>query len=345
MATLKFVPLQHASSPNSPAPSFAGFTLLLPAVSIGNVGQLALEALTLTYALDKVGYIYDPDVLPVCGADALAQSEADQCGSLTIALEVFASAQRKVVIVQQRSPVVRAARGAFCERVLRWAAEQRVQHVMLLSSSRSYLRSDAQLQGSQLRYLTTANSASAASALIKAAEKLGIVAWGSDVNTANATTDEADIESVRMAQVLARRISSGGITNALLATYAGTVGKPAPADEAKTRGAGTGVSVVSTGGMSSSAAPAAASAASSSSATPAPAASAPAAAAQYPFSLFALIAFSSEGANTTDGLAMAAAADAVLAAAQGSQPHKGTWSTPLSWEHLFGPPADSSLYL
>jgi hypothetical protein len=41
-----------------------------PAVSIGNVGQLAIDLLIANLPLELVGHIYDKDILPVSGNDA-----------------------------------------------------------------------------------------------------------------------------------------------------------------------------------------------------------------------------------------------------------------------------------
>ena len=41
-----------------------------PAVSIGNVGQLATDLLVSNLGLKLVGHIHDEDVLPVAGDDA-----------------------------------------------------------------------------------------------------------------------------------------------------------------------------------------------------------------------------------------------------------------------------------
>jgi predicted ATP-grasp superfamily ATP-dependent carboligase len=44
--------------------------VLQPAVSIGNVGQLAIDLLIANLPLELVGHIYDKDILPVSGNDA-----------------------------------------------------------------------------------------------------------------------------------------------------------------------------------------------------------------------------------------------------------------------------------
>eukprot|EP01018_Ginkgo_biloba_P002858 Gb_26126 [translate_table: standard] len=66
-------------------------TLILPALSIGNVGQLAVDLLVSSLGADKVGYLDDPYVLPCVGNDAYGP-EAQ--GDLAVALEASACLSR-----------------------------------------------------------------------------------------------------------------------------------------------------------------------------------------------------------------------------------------------------------
>jgi hypothetical protein len=54
-----------------------------PALTLGHIGQLALDAIITTLKLQKVGYIDEPNVLPILSNDAFA---ADQ-GVLSTSLE------------------------------------------------------------------------------------------------------------------------------------------------------------------------------------------------------------------------------------------------------------------
>ncbi|KAJ0076765.1 hypothetical protein Patl1_36292 [Pistacia atlantica] len=48
--------------------------LILPALSIGNVGQLAVDLLVSSTGADTIGYLDDPFVLPCVGNDAYRPS-------------------------------------------------------------------------------------------------------------------------------------------------------------------------------------------------------------------------------------------------------------------------------
>jgi proteasome assembly chaperone 2 len=55
-------------------------------LTVGNVGQLAIDALVCTFKCGRVGFIDDPLVLPVVGNDPFTPA---QSGFLTTKLEGF----------------------------------------------------------------------------------------------------------------------------------------------------------------------------------------------------------------------------------------------------------------
>ncbi|KAH1073263.1 hypothetical protein J1N35_025591 [Gossypium stocksii] len=59
-------------------------TLLLPALSIGNVGQLAVDLLVSSMKAERIGYLDDPFVLPCVGNDAYGPIP---CGDLALPLK------------------------------------------------------------------------------------------------------------------------------------------------------------------------------------------------------------------------------------------------------------------
>lgn len=114
---------------------------LKPAVSIGNVGQLAIDVLVYNLSLEKIGYLYDSSILPLVGNDAFTKpgegagnlvtsGEGNNCRSsirkyvytnpfsqvvLTnimiynyiILITVYMCDQKKLVVVQQRAPIAK----------------------------------------------------------------------------------------------------------------------------------------------------------------------------------------------------------------------------------------------
>lgn len=139
-----------------------------PALTIGNVGQLAIDALIVTMEVPLVGYLEDEEVLPVVGNDAFAVSGN---GVLSTALEVYyrpGDANRKepaVTLLQQRAPVVHARRnGAFVERLKKEFIDTfKFGKVVLLMSADASRRIDSQLIGTQVRKWESQQSATTGS--------------------------------------------------------------------------------------------------------------------------------------------------------------------------------------
>ncbi|XP_020395833.1 proteasome assembly chaperone 2-like [Zea mays] len=73
-----------------------------PALSIGNVGQLAVDLLISSSRARWVAYLDESSVLPCAGNDAFGP---DAVGDLALALEAYESTSHKLAFIQQRSPV------------------------------------------------------------------------------------------------------------------------------------------------------------------------------------------------------------------------------------------------
>ncbi|KAL6183199.1 hypothetical protein ACLB2K_044610 [Fragaria x ananassa] len=95
---MEFIPEQgtHSHADSS--------TLILPALSIGNVGQLAVDLLVASSKADRVGFLDSPYVLPCVGNDAYGPVPQ---GQLALPLEAYESASNGIALIQQRSPAVK----------------------------------------------------------------------------------------------------------------------------------------------------------------------------------------------------------------------------------------------
>ncbi|PSS26073.1 Proteasome assembly chaperone like [Actinidia chinensis var. chinensis] len=105
--------------------------LIMPALSIGNVGQLAVDVLISSTRGERIGYLDDPNVLPCVGNDAYWPSPE---GDLTLPLEAYASSSNSLTLIQQRSPVVKGMMVEFAKNVADFAAASGKKHVVVLSS-------------------------------------------------------------------------------------------------------------------------------------------------------------------------------------------------------------------
>ncbi|KAI7726549.1 hypothetical protein M8C21_032100 [Ambrosia artemisiifolia] len=106
-------------------------TLILPALSIGNVGQLAVDLLIASSKADRVGYLDDPNVLPCVGNDAYAPAPQ---GDLALPLEAYESPSSALTFIQQRSPVVKGMMVEFAKNLADFAVASGKKHIVILSS-------------------------------------------------------------------------------------------------------------------------------------------------------------------------------------------------------------------
>lgn len=131
-----------------------GYTLILPSISVGNVGQLTTDLLISTLSCNSVGYLHDESIIPLCGNDAYGNTGVAQ-GSLVTSTEVYKCKEKQLIIVQQRSPLVKGKQKDFRKKLLTWVKECKFEKVILLCSTYSHERIDSQISGSPFRYLAT----------------------------------------------------------------------------------------------------------------------------------------------------------------------------------------------
>ncbi|KAL9230899.1 hypothetical protein vseg_006190 [Gypsophila vaccaria] len=130
-------------------------TLVLPAISIGNVGQLAVDLMISTTKAEKIGYLDDPALLPCVGNDAYGTLPL---GRLALPLEVYGPASENLSFVQQRSPVIKGMMIQFAKNLADFAVAAGKKHVVLLSSLdfQRWQKVDMS-SGVQIHYLSSSN--------------------------------------------------------------------------------------------------------------------------------------------------------------------------------------------
>ncbi|XP_049476435.1 proteasome assembly chaperone 2 isoform X1 [Panthera uncia] len=146
-------------------PDLAGFSFLMPAVSVGNVGQLAIDLIISTLNMCKIGYFYTDCLVPMVGNNPYATAEENST-ELSINAEVYSLPSKKLVALQLRSIFIKTfflffqrytkyKSKPFCEKLLSWVKSSNCAKVIVLSSSHSYHRNDLQLRSTPFRYLLT----------------------------------------------------------------------------------------------------------------------------------------------------------------------------------------------
>lgn len=141
------------SSQNSPT-CFKDFTLIMPAVAVGNVGQLAVDLIVSTLNMSRVGYIHTDCLIPMTGNNPYATCKED-AEELHTPAEVYTAADLKMAVLQIRAPIIQTKSKKFRQLLVSWIKTSGFSRTVVLSSSHAYQRDDQQLQGTPLRYLVT----------------------------------------------------------------------------------------------------------------------------------------------------------------------------------------------
>ncbi|XP_063041057.1 proteasome assembly chaperone 2 [Engraulis encrasicolus] len=150
-------------------PPFKGYTLILPAVSVGNVGQLATDLIISTLQLAKVGHFHTDALIPMVGNNPYATS-SENAKELSTNAEVYCSKELKLAVLQIRAPILQAKTKEFRKTIVSWIKSSGFSRTVLLSSSHAYQRDDQQMQGTSLRFLLSPKLEQEASQRIKELE-------------------------------------------------------------------------------------------------------------------------------------------------------------------------------
>jgi len=130
----------------------ADSSLILPSVvSIGNVGQLAMDLLLASLKPEKISAFHYDALLPVVGSNPLDLDSKD----LMTAGEVYFLRDKKMVFLQIRSALASGRRDEFLNSLLNWVREMEFFEVITLSSTCSDEKIDSQMSHEALRFLAT----------------------------------------------------------------------------------------------------------------------------------------------------------------------------------------------
>nr|BAL70292.1 similar to proteasome assembly chaperone 2-like [Nasonia vitripennis] [Meteorus pulchricornis] len=128
----------------------SGCTLIIPAVAVGNVGQLAVDLLITSTKMKRIGHVISSCFIPILGADPYVKDSTELC----TASDVYHSAEKKIVAIQIRSPSVKGLQKFFND-LKDFIHIEKISKVIILTSGWAHTRTDAQLRSEPLRYLTS----------------------------------------------------------------------------------------------------------------------------------------------------------------------------------------------
>lgn len=123
------------------------FTVIIPSVSVANVGQLTVDLLISTYEFKRYATIWHPGIIPCVGADPFAIHSTDVC----TACELYANDNLKVAVIQFRSTIEPKFSRVFHEALREEIKKLQFKNVILLTSAYSYERHD--IDSPEFRYI------------------------------------------------------------------------------------------------------------------------------------------------------------------------------------------------
>ena len=125
-----------------------GKIVVVPILSVGNIGQMAVDLVVETAAATRIGTLSHRFVLPAVGIGAYSHHLG-----LCHAVEVYAVPGTRVVVVQQRSPAAPGCQEEFARDLVDWVARAGAAHLIMIGSLDATMRTDEELQDAyQMRY-------------------------------------------------------------------------------------------------------------------------------------------------------------------------------------------------
>lgn len=174
---VSFVPI----SPAFPAPQAAAgagpWTFVLPAVSVGNVGQLAVDLLLTSAPAAHIGRLHTPAVLPLA---APAPSVPTHLSPVLTPTELYAvrTPARTLIVAQQRAPLARGRAAEHARELVAWARAAGCGEVVVLGSANAAGRRDVQLRAGASPSARMRFAATRAAMDGPVGEALGRCGWG-----------------------------------------------------------------------------------------------------------------------------------------------------------------------
>lgn len=125
-----------------------GFTVVIPSVSVGNVGQLTADSLISSFGLKRVATIWDPALVPSVGNENFDGKTTQLC----TACELFANKTYKLAVIQIRSVIERKLTLQFLTRLSELLTELKFGECVILTSAFDHEMHD--IKAGRFRYAT-----------------------------------------------------------------------------------------------------------------------------------------------------------------------------------------------
>jgi proteasome assembly chaperone 2 len=141
---VRFLPLSHDCSSVQQAADGCAWTFILPAVTVGNVGQLAVDLLLSSTDARHIGRLAAPATLPFA---ASAPAVPAHLSAIVTTIELYAvrTTRGAVIVAQQRAPVARGRAAEHALELIAWARMSGCGKIVVLGSANAAGRRDLQI--------------------------------------------------------------------------------------------------------------------------------------------------------------------------------------------------------
>ncbi|XP_043268060.1 proteasome assembly chaperone 2 [Venturia canescens] len=127
------------------------YTLILPAVAVGNVAQLAVDLLIYNSGMKKIGQLLSPDFIPFCGANPYDKNSSEICTTA----DFYIHEDKRLIVLQIRSPPLTKLVDVFNE-LRDFIKARSISKVIILTSQWQFVRVDRQLSSNEpMRYVVS----------------------------------------------------------------------------------------------------------------------------------------------------------------------------------------------
>ncbi|XP_054265608.1 proteasome assembly chaperone 2-like [Macrosteles quadrilineatus] len=125
----------------------ANSTVILPAISVSNAGQLAVDLLIQSTKAQKLGNIWHQAFIPLIGSHPYKEDITELCTEF----EVYYLKEPKVIFAQFRSPVWENKEDVFLDDLIKWFESIKASKIVIISSLYDYERNDSQIRSPHVR--------------------------------------------------------------------------------------------------------------------------------------------------------------------------------------------------
>lgn len=111
----------------------SNYTIILPSVSVGNVGQLTVDLIVTTYKFRNIGVLWHPAIIPTVGSDPYYSNN-----EICTACELYVNETLKIAAIQIRSGLEFSLANTFFKCLKNCLLDLNVKNVVILTSSFAY---------------------------------------------------------------------------------------------------------------------------------------------------------------------------------------------------------------